>query len=119
MKAKRAAKTRKKYSYLDEKYAKFKEWLPDSRWNLIVTSRRLDKVYMRALGKLSANYYFNLETEQFCIIRGNISLADRTIMNQFENDFKEMYYGERPKDRDFVKERKEEVDKILKDFFGV
>ena len=118
MKAKRAAKTRKKYSHLDDKYARFKEWLPKSRWNLIVTSRKLNKVYMRTIFKHSANYYFNLETERFHVVRGNISLADRNVMNQFENDFKEMFYGKRPKDRDFVKERKEEVDKIFKECFG-
>lgn len=118
MKAKRGAATRKKYSHLDNKYIKFKEWLPKSCWNLIITSRRLNKVYMRMIGKSSANYYFNLETERFCVVRGRIGLADRNVMNQFENDFKEMFYGTRPKDRDFVKERKEEVDKIFKECFG-
>lgn len=118
MKAKRAAETRKKYSHLDDKYAKFKEWLPKSRWNLIITSRRLNKVFMRAIGKSSANYYFNLETERFCVVRGRISLSDRSVMNKFENDFKEMFYGKRPKDRDFVKERQEQIDKVLKHYFG-
>lgn len=34
----------------------------------------------------------------------------------FEN--MQMFYGKRPEDRDFVKERKEEVDKIFKECFG-
>lgn len=119
MKAKRAAATRKKYAHLDGKYAKFKEWLPKSRWNLIITSRRLNKVYMRTIGKRSANYCFNLETEKFCVIRGRISLADKNVINQFENDFKEMFYGKRPKDRNFVKERQEEVDNIFKKIFQI
>lgn len=35
------------------------------------------------------------------------------------NDFKEMFYGKRPKDRDFVKERQEEVNNIFKKFFQI
>ncbi len=117
MKAKRAAETRKKYSHLDDKYAKFKEWLPNSGWALFITSRRLNKVYMRARGKRSANYYFDLEKERFYLVRGNISLDDRTIMNRFENDFKEMFYGKRPEDRDFGKERQELIDKFFKHYY--
>ena len=111
--AKRAAATRKKYSHLNEKYAKFKEWLPESNWRLIITSRRKDLVYMRALGKRRANFAFNLETEKFGIIRGNLGLGDYTTVNRFENDFKEFYYGKRPEDRDFVKECFDTVNKFF------
>lgn len=116
MKAKKAAETRKKYAHLDGKYAKFKEWLPKSQWRLIITSRRLDRVYMRAIGKSSANYYFDLQKEEFNIVRGNVSLLDKNTMNRFENDFKEMFYGVRPEDRDFVKERQNKIAEILKEF---
>lgn len=118
MKAKKAVQTRKKYSHLDDKYAKFKEWLPKSGWALIITSRRLNRVYMRARGKRSANYFFDLENERFYVVRGNIGLADMTVMNRFENDFKEMFYGERPEDRDFVKEHQMTINKFLKEHFG-
>lgn len=116
MKAKKAAETRKKYAQLDDKYAKLKEWLPKSQWRLIITSRRLNRVYMRAIGKSSANYYFDLQKEEFHIVRGNVSLLDKNTMNRFENDFKEMFYGVRPKDRDFVKERQNKMAEILKEF---
>lgn len=116
--AKRAAETRKQYAYLDVKYQKFKAWLPTTHWNLIITSRRLDKVYMRARNKTKANYYFDLEKEKFCLIKGTTSLADDTLINRFENDFKEMYYGVRPKDRNFVKEQTDKIDALFRDCFG-
>ncbi len=116
MKAKKAAETRKRYAHLDDKYAKFKEWLPKSQWRLIITSRRLNRVYMRAIGKRSANYYFDLQKEKFHIVRGNVSLLDKNTMNRFENDFKEMFYGVRPKDRDFVKEIQNKIAEMLKEF---
>lgn len=116
MKAKKAAETRKRYAHLDDKYAKFKEWLPKSQWRLIITSRRLNRVYMRAIGKISANYYFDLQKEKFHIVRGNVSLLDKNTMNRFENDFKEMFYGVRPKDRDFVKEIQNKIAEKLKEF---
>lgn len=71
---------------------------------------------MRAIGKSSANYYFDLQKEEFNIVRGNVSLLDKNTMNRFENDFKEMFYGVRPKDRDFVKERQNKMAEILKEF---
>lgn len=88
---------------------KFKDWLPTSRWNLIITSKRLDTVYMRDLNHRKANYCFNLEKEKLCIIKGNLSYGDLTVFNRFDNDFKEMYYGKRPKDRDFVAEKLDEM----------
>lgn len=111
--AKNNAKIRKQYAYLDSKVKKFKEWLPKSNWDLIVTSRRKDKIYMRTLGKRKANYVFDLKKEELYIIQGKITLADLTVFNKFENDFKEMYYGERPVDRDFVTEIIDEVNKIF------
>lgn len=71
---------------------------------------------MRAIGKSSANYYFDLQKEEFHIVRGNVSLLDKNTMNRFENDFKEMFYGVRPKDRDFVKERLNKIAEILKEY---
>lgn len=114
LKAQRATEIRKKYAHLDSKYKKFKEWLPISPWELTVTQRRKDRVYLRAKDKRQANYYFNLETEKFYVVHGKPSLLDYSIMNRFENDFKEMYYGVRPKDRNFVKEVHEIVNQIIK-----
>lgn len=35
---------------------------------------------MRGLEKCSTNYYFNLETKQFCVMKDNIYFTDRTTM---------------------------------------
>ena len=109
IRANKSVETRKKYKHLNKKYEAFSKWLSQSSWHLIITSRRKDRVYMRELGKRRANYFFNLEKEVFCPVQGNISLADKTVINKFENDFKEFYYGERPEDRDFVKEYNEHI----------
>ena len=114
--AKHNAQIRKQYSHLDQKAKKFKEWLPKSNWQLIVTSRRKDKIYMRGIGKRKANWYFNLEKEQLCVCQGKVSLIDLNTFNIFENDFKEYYYGKRPKDRNFFKEAMDRVNKSFEEF---
>ena len=112
--AKRNAAIRKQYAHLNEKAQKFKSWLLESKWQLIVTARRKDKIYMRQIAKRKANYVFDLEKEKLYICQGKPSLADQTVFNQFENDWKEYYYGKRPKDRDFVREAMEEVERIFR-----
>lgn len=114
--AKHNAKIRKQYSYLDAKVKMFKEWLPKSNWQLVVTSRRKDKIYMRAVGKRKANYVFDLVKEKLYVCQGKVNLADLTVFNKFENDFHEMYYGNRPEDKDFVKESINRVNKTFEEF---
>ena len=116
LRAKRAAETRKKYSYLDEKYKKFCEWLNNSNWSLLITSRKCNRVYMREIEKRRANFCFNLEQEKLYVIRGKLTLGDRNVLERFENDFKEAYYGKRPKDRDYIAEAKENAFKAVKEF---
>lgn len=112
--AKRNAAIRKQYAHLNEKAKRFKSWLLESKWQLIATARRKDKIYMRQIAKCKANYVFDLEKEKLYVCQGKPSLADQTVFNQFENDWKEYYYGKRPKDRDFVREAIEEVEKIFR-----
>ena len=112
--AKRNAKIRKQYAHLNDKVKKFKEWLPKSRWQLIVTARRKDKIYMRTVDKLKANYVFDLEKEKLYVCQGKVNLVDLTTFNNFENDFHEMYYGDRPEDKKFVQES---LDRIVKNFW--
>lgn len=113
IKAQRAVATRKQYAHLDAKYQKFKAWLPNTHYALVITARRKNKVYMRASDKNSANYYFNLETEQLSMVRGGCSFIGLTLMNRFENDFKEMYYGTRPVDRDYCAEVAGRITNVL------
>ena len=117
-KAKRNAEIRKQYTHLNDKVKKIKEWLPKSDFLLIVTARRKDKLYMRTISKRKANYVFDLEKEKLYICQGKVSLADLTVFNKFENDFHEMYYGDRPEDRDFVKEAIDRVNKNFWQFVG-
>ena len=115
-KAKRNAEIRKQYAHLNDKVKKIKEWLPKSDFLLIVTSRRKDKLYMRTISKRKANYVFDLEKEKLYICQGKVNLADLTVFNKFENDFHEMYYGDRPEDRNFVQESIDRVNKAFGEF---
>ena len=114
LRAKKAVETRKKYAHLNDKYKKFCEWLNNSKWSLLITSRKCNRVYMREIGKRRANFCFNLEQEKLYVIRGKLTLGDRNVLERFENDFKEAYYGERPKDRDYVREYIENISESIK-----
>lgn len=113
IKSQRAVATRKQYAHLDAKYQKFKAWLPTTQYALVITARRKNKVYMRVSDKTSASFYFNLETEHLNIVRGGCSFIELSLMRRFENDFKEMYYGKRPVDRDYCAEVLERITNVL------